>query len=97
MTVREVMSLLETGSEELEKGNASAGLSILFEAQCFLGEIVQRQAEMMQRPASAVRSLGRGPRQKTCVEACSLADAAMVGPEVKDSPAPIGRRETEDD
>jgi len=64
MTVREVMSLLETGSEELEKGNASVGLSILFEAQCLLSEIVQRQAEMMQRPASAIRSLGRGPGAK---------------------------------
>ena len=64
MTVREIVSLLETGSEEFKKGNASAGLSILFEAQCLLSEIVQRQAEMMQGPASVYTFLGLQPGSK---------------------------------
>ncbi len=72
MTVREVVSLLETGSEEFDKGNASASLSILFEAQCLLGEIVQRQAEMMQGATSAyallgLRSRSKGPASTTLV------------------------------
>jgi hypothetical protein len=64
MTVREIVSLLETGSEEFKKGNASAGLSILFEAQCLLSEIVQRQAEMMQGPTSGYALLGLRPLSK---------------------------------
>jgi hypothetical protein len=64
MAIREIVSLLETGSEEFEKGNASAGLSILFEAQGLLSEVVQRQAEMMQGPASALTFLGLRPRSK---------------------------------
>jgi hypothetical protein len=69
MTVREVVSLLETGNEEFEKGNASAGLSILFEAQYLLSEIVQRQAEMMQGSVSrytplAPRARSKGPASK---------------------------------
>jgi len=52
MSLREIALLLETGSEEFKKGNSSRGLSILFEAQCLLSEVVQRQVEMMQGPAS---------------------------------------------
>jgi hypothetical protein len=80
MTIREVVSLLETGSEELEKGNASAGLSILFEAQCLLNEIVQRQAEMMQGPASAYTVLGLRPRGKgPASKVVQLADPVTLG------------------
>ena len=80
MTVREVVSLLETGSEEFKKGNASAGLSILFEAQCLLSEIVQRQAEMMQGSAFANAHWAAAQEQRACVDVGSLADAAVVGP-----------------
>jgi len=64
MVFREIVSLLETGGEEFRKGNPSAGMSILFEAQCLLSEIVQRQAEMMQGSASAHAFLGLRPRSK---------------------------------
>ena len=47
MSLREIALLLETGNEEFKKGNSLRGLSILFEAQCLLSEVVQRQAEMM--------------------------------------------------
>jgi hypothetical protein len=50
MVLQEIVSLLETGSEEFQKGNTSAGLSILFEAQDLLSKVVQRQAEIMQGP-----------------------------------------------
>ena len=63
MALREIVSLLETGSEEFKKGNASTALSILFEAQCLLSEVVQRQVEVMQAsaPASADALLGLRP------------------------------------
>ena len=52
--------MLETGNEEFKKGNTSAALSILFEAQWLLTEVMQRQIEMTQGPASAL--LGLRPR-----------------------------------
>ncbi len=63
MMVREVVALLEAGSEEFDKGNASAGLSILFEA------------------LPPTRPWAAAQEQRACVDdACSLADAATVGP-----------------
>jgi len=65
MSLREIALLLETGGEEFKKGNSSRGLSILFEAQSLLSEVVQRQAEMMQGPALLERPLGvTGPISK---------------------------------
>jgi hypothetical protein len=64
MVLREIVSLLEIGSEEFQKGNTLAGISILFEAQGLLSEVVQRQAEMMQGPVSAATFLGLRPRSK---------------------------------
>jgi hypothetical protein len=65
MSLREIALLLETGGEEFKKGNSSRGLSILFEAQSLLSEVVQRQAEMMQGPALLEPPLGvTGPISK---------------------------------
>jgi hypothetical protein len=61
MVLREIVLLLETGSEEFKKGNASTALSILFEARWLLSEVVQRQVEMMQGPVSANALLGLRP------------------------------------
>ena len=65
MSLREIALLLETGNEESKKGNSLRGLSILFEAQCLLSEVVQRQAEMMPEPALLGLSPGAtGPISK---------------------------------
>jgi hypothetical protein len=42
---QEIVSLLQAGKEEFDRGNQCAGLSILLEAQCALTDAFQREME----------------------------------------------------
>lgn len=46
----EVLSLLHSGAEELEKGEAQGGISLLIEAQLLLGELIQQQLDNLDAP-----------------------------------------------
>ncbi len=45
---KEIDLLLKAGKEEFDSGNSLAALSILFEAQYLLGEIVQSELERVE-------------------------------------------------
>ena len=45
---QEIVSLLEVGEEEFEKGNKFAALTVLLEAQCALSEIFQSEIERIE-------------------------------------------------
>jgi hypothetical protein len=51
---QEIVSLLEAGKEEFDKGNPLAALSIIFEAQCVLSEMLQSEMEKAEGSAAAV-------------------------------------------
>jgi hypothetical protein len=51
---KEIVSLLEAGKEEFDKGNPLAALSIIFEAQCVLSETFQREMEKAEGSAATV-------------------------------------------
>jgi hypothetical protein len=44
---KEIVSLLQAGKEEFDSGNRFGALSILFEAQCAIGELFQRELEQI--------------------------------------------------
>jgi hypothetical protein len=56
---KEVVSLLQAGKEEFDKGNPLAGLSIIFEAQCVLSELFQREMEKAEGKALIAAAAGR--------------------------------------
>lgn len=51
---KEIALLLEVGKEELDNDNPLGALSILFEAQCVLSEIVQAEMEKVEGSAATV-------------------------------------------
>ena len=62
---KEIASLLEAGKEEFDNGNRLVALSILFEAQCVLGEMFQNE---MEREGAA--SIVAAP--ECCAEGCPV-------------------------
>lgn len=58
---REIVSLLEAGKEEFDKGNPLAALSIIFEAQCVLSEILQSEMERAEGTALIAAAAVRSP------------------------------------
>jgi hypothetical protein len=52
---QEIVSLLEVGEEEFERGNKFAGLTVLLEAQGALSEIFQSEIERIE--SSNLKSL----------------------------------------
>jgi hypothetical protein len=50
----EIGLLLEAGEKEFDSGNPLVALSILFEAQCALSEILQSEMEKVEGSASTV-------------------------------------------
>jgi hypothetical protein len=51
---KEIVSLLEAGKEEFDKGNPLGALSIIFEAQCVLSEMLQTEMEKAEESAAIV-------------------------------------------
>ncbi len=62
----EIASLLEVGKEEFDNGNRLVALSILFEAQCVLGEMFQNEMEKVEGAASIVTA------PEFCAEDCPV-------------------------
>jgi hypothetical protein len=46
----ELLSLVHSGAEEIEKGEVNAGISLLIEAQFLLGELIQQQLNAHDAP-----------------------------------------------
>jgi len=56
----EIALLLEAGENEFDNGNPLVALSILFETQCLLSEILQSEMEKVEGSASTVAASRRG-------------------------------------
>jgi len=63
---KEIASLLQAGEQEFDNSNPLRGLSILFEAQCVLSEIIQSEMEKVEGSASTVAVCG------CCAEVCTI-------------------------
>jgi hypothetical protein len=56
----EIALLLKAGENEFDNGNPLVALSILFETQCLLSEILQSEMEKVEGSASTVVASRRG-------------------------------------
>lgn len=63
---KEIALLLEAGEKEFDNGNPLVALSILFEAQGALSEILQSEMEKAEGSASTVTA------SKCCVDLCTI-------------------------